>query len=166
MAASAPLLGVVAVALLLGCDEAPAACEEDPVAQVIPERVDVQVFAASAGDASDLAAPLVTLSAELADEQVERERGWRARTCDLEALLMLQDSAAPLGIWGCGLREPIAVAFVRDHVVVGVIDELVPCDAPCLSCPIIGDDLVVDAVLELGPGQLKPELDQRVEYEP
>ncbi len=162
--AAAALLGISAA-----CDlDTDTKCEEDPAAQIIVERIELSVYDAAPTDEAngEPTAPISVLHAELADEQVERERGWRHRVCDREALLMVQATPAPIGIWGCGLVAPISVAFIRDHEVIQAIDALEPCDASCLSCPIVGGELVVDAVLELDLQVTPLQIGHYVEYEP
>lgn len=88
------------------------------------------------------------LDAELADEPVEIDRGWRKRRCDLEALVLQPSEPGPLPVWGCELTRPLDVAFVGDATVLDV-RRLEPCSAPCGGCPTIGDELTVDFVLEV-----------------
>ncbi len=126
---------------LPACDGA-AACTEDARAQ----RLDAHVSLTIDG---------VPLVAELADTDVARERGWRYRRCDREALLLRHDpgsAAAPLPVWGCALVDPIDVAFIADGRIVRWHAGLEPCDRCDASCPIVGDDLEVDGVLELDAG--------------
>ncbi|MEM6995630.1 MAG: hypothetical protein AAF721_34280, partial [Myxococcota bacterium] len=88
-------------ALGLGaCDPEPA-CAEDPQAQVLSERREITVDG-------------VVRLAEVADEAVERDRGWRHRVCDRDALLLVPDTVEPLPIWGCGLTAAVDLLFVRD----------------------------------------------------
>lgn len=92
-----------------------------------------------------------TLPTEVADQQVERDRGWRHRLCNRHALLLVPDARGPLPVWGCELALPIDVALVRDGTIVDVAP-LEPCPAPCDACPTVGDGVVVDAVLEVPSG--------------
>ena len=127
------------LALVLGCGTAP--CEEDVRAQVIDERVALVV-----GD--------TRVEAELADEVVERERGWMHRVCGREALLLVPDAPGELPVWGCGLVEPVDLFWIRDGEVVARDLDLEPCVEPCTGCPIVGEGLVIDAVLESPAGTL------------
>lgn len=119
-------------------------CEEDIRAQVIDDRVEIEL--------TDL-----TLLAELADDPVERDRGWKHRRCDREAILLIPDSPpAELSIWGCGLFEAVDAAFIADGVV-SAIERIEPCAEPCAGCPQVGggasgEAVLVDAVLELPAG--------------
>lgn len=124
---------------LTGCEDA-MPCEENVGAQSIEQRVDVQV-----GDAS--------VSAELADDTTERERGWRKRACAREAILLVPDQPGPLPVWGCELVDPIDVIGIGDDRVV-FVERLVPCDLPCGGCPTVGDGVTVDAILEVPAGAL------------
>lgn len=126
---------------LVACQD-PGACTEDVRAQQLASHVALEV----AG---------VELVAELADAAVTRERGWRYRTCDREALLLRGDpgsSPAPLPVWGCALVDPIDVAFVLDDRIVHWSAGLAPCPRCDGSCPRIGEGIVVDGVLELDAG--------------
>ena len=119
----------------VGCEE-PETCEEDIRAQVLDERVEITLEGRM-------------LVAELADDAVERDRGWRHRLCDREALLLVPDQAPEaLGIWGCALSEPLDAVFIAEGEVIAV-ERIEPCPEPCSSCPIVGQALEVDAVLEL-----------------
>ena len=89
------------------------------------------------------------LLAERADDAVERDRGWRHRECDREALLLVPDQRGPLPIWGCELTAPIDVAFIDAGAIVEVAHEVVPCPAPCGDCPLFGEGIDVEAVLEI-----------------
>lgn len=118
-----------------GCEGQPS-CEEDIRAQVLDARVNVAV-----GE--------LTVTAELADEASERERGWKHRRCDLEALLLVPDApSSELPIWGCGLSTALDVMFIEGGLVTA-IERLEPCPEPCGSCESIGEQLLVDAVLEV-----------------
>lgn len=126
--------GLTLIAVLLGgCPDE--SCEEDVRAQVLDERVELSIDG-------------VALSVELADEAVERERGWRHRTCDLTGILLVPDEPGPLPIFGCELAVAIDVAFVRDGSIVES-DRLEPCAPPCGACPLLGEGIEVDAVLEV-----------------
>jgi uncharacterized membrane protein (UPF0127 family) len=134
-------LGPLLAALTLASCEDEPACEEDPKAQILDERVSVSVAGRE-------------LSAELADELVERERGWKHRVCDREALLIVPDTPdTELGVWGCGLVEPVDAWFVDDGIIVDAV-ELAPCAEPCGSCAIV-EAGPVDAVLETPAGELE-----------
>lgn len=126
---------------VLGCQEP---CEEDARAQTLDERVTVQI-----GDE--------TVEAEVADEPVERERGWRHRRCGREGLLLMPDQQDELPIWGCELVAPVDLHLIRDSMVVEIVRELQPCDLPCISCPVVGEGVMVDAVLETPAGSLSAE---------
>lgn len=119
---------------IVGCEGAQP-CEENLGAQTLEARVDVEV-----GEA--------TVSAELADDATERERGWRRRACAREAILLVPDQPAPLPVWGCELVEPIDVIGIRDDRVV-FVEPLAPCASPCGGCPTVGDGISVDAILEV-----------------
>lgn len=122
---------MVAVA---GCEGA-MPCEENVGAQSIEQRIEVEV-----GDA--------TVSAELADEATERERGWRKRACGREAILLVPDRPGPLPVWGCELVDSIDVVGIRDGRVV-FVERLASCEPPCGGCPTVGDGISVDAILEV-----------------
>ena len=138
LAALLVLATATATATPLAC-EGEGACEEDIRAQVIDERVEITVDGAA-------------LLAELADETVERDRGWKHRRCDREALLFVPDAPGEaLPIWGCALVEAVDVVFIADGQAQAV-EALAPCPEPCDACPIVGEGLPVDAVLELPAG--------------
>ncbi|MEX1363276.1 MAG: DUF192 domain-containing protein [Nannocystaceae bacterium] len=136
------------VCLGLGCE--PATCDEDIRAQVIDERVQLTVGGR-------------TIEAELADELTERERGWMHRRCDREALLLVPDAQGELPIWGCELTSAVDLHLLRDGAVVDVINELAPCEGPCGGCPLVGEGVIVDAVLETPAGTLEVEVGAMVE---
>ena len=118
---------------LVACPE-PGECEEDIRAQVLETIV--------------LEVAREPLDAELADESSERDRGWKHRTCDREALLLLPDApASELSVWGCGLVGAIDVYGVRDGVIISAA-VLEPCGEPCGGCPVLGEGELVDAVIE------------------
>lgn len=132
-------LFIAALAMLLvGACGDDGGCEEDVRAQVLDDEVEVTI----AGTA---------LWAELADEQVERERGWRHRLCDREGILLVPDTRGPLPVFGCQLALPIDVAFVSDDAVV-LTERLEPCPEPCSQCPLVGEGVEVDGVLEVPTG--------------
>ncbi len=130
---------LLACVALVACD-GDAACEENVGAQVLEERVLVTV----AGQ---------RVSAELADDEVERERGWRRRACGREAILLVPDEREALPVWGCELVEPIDVVGLRGGAAV-FVETLDPCAPPCGGCTHVGTDLPVDAVLEVPQGAL------------
>ncbi len=129
----------IALASLLlladACEQQPI-CEEDIRAQVLDEHVEVTI-----GERS--------FKAELADDPVERDRGWKHRRCDRVAILLVPDSpGASMPVWGCGLLEPIDAAFIADGQLVA-LEHIEPCAEPCAACSSFGDGLTVDAVLEV-----------------
>jgi uncharacterized membrane protein (UPF0127 family) len=124
----------------LAACEGDATCEENVGAQVLDERARVTVADQS-------------VSAELADDEVERERGWKKRACGREAILLVPEARGPLAVWGCDLVDPIDVFGLRDGAVV-YTDSLAPCAPPCGDCPQVGADVPVDAVLEVPRGAL------------
>lgn len=147
-ARGALLVGMLAVGIM-GCDPQ-AACEEDIRAQELEERIELEVGGAP-------------VSAELADEDHERERGWKHRRCGLEALALVPEvPGEALPVWGCGLTEPIDVAFVANGEVVEVERGLATCDEPCGGCPQVGEGIGVDLVLEFPEGALELEVGQTV----
>jgi len=119
---------------VVGC-EAAQPCEENVGAQTIEQRVEVEV-----GDAS--------VTAELADDPTERERGWKKRACGREAILLVPDQPGPLPVWGCELVDPIDVVGIRGDSVV-FVERLSPCALPCGGCPTVGDGIPVDGLLEV-----------------
>jgi uncharacterized membrane protein (UPF0127 family) len=138
---AAAALTLLGPASLGGCEDPPA-CVEDARAQVLDERILVTLDG-------------VTVEAELADDPVERERGWMHRRCDREALLLTLPEPGPLPIWGCALSSAIDAVFVADAVIVA-IERVEPCPEPCGACPITGEGLEVAAVLELPAGGAEP----------
>lgn len=118
----------------VGCEGAQP-CGENAGAQTLQERVEVEI-----GDAS--------VSAELADDPTERERGWRKRACGREAILLVPDEPGALPVWGCELVDPVDVVGIRDGSVV-FVEELSPCELPCGGCPTVGDGIPVDGLVEL-----------------
>lgn len=138
--------------LALAC-EPHSACQEDLRAQVLDTRVSVVVGSSE-------------LLAEYADDTVERERGWKHRSCDREALLLIPDQPGePLPVWGCGLVDAIDAAFVHAGQVVA-LERLEPCPEPCSSCAAVGEQLPVDAVLELPADALDVQLGDAVSFDP
>lgn len=126
---------VGAMSLALASCESEESCEEDPQAQVLEETRTIEID----GEAFE---------AEVADDQTARERGWRFRRCDREALLLIPDEPGPLPIWGCELAEPVDVLFVQGGEVVELVTSLMPC-SPCSACTLVGEGIDVDAVVEL-----------------
>lgn len=122
-------------AVVLGCNSEDG-CQEDPQAQVLDQRRQIEVDG-------------VSIEAEVADDAVERERGWRHRVCAREALLLIPDSRGPLPIWGCGLTDAVDLLFVANNEILEVVRALPPCDEPCTGCPQVGQMLDVEAVVEL-----------------
>jgi uncharacterized membrane protein (UPF0127 family) len=134
------LLSALGLSGALGC-EPEEICEEDLRAQVIEERVEITIGAAQ-------------LEAELADDPSERERGWMHRVCEREAILLVPDApGSELPVWGCALPEAVDAYFIAAGEV-AAIERLDPCPEPCGSCPLTGEQLLVDAVLEVPPGAL------------
>ena len=131
-------------AAISGCPEGQV-CEEDIRAQVLDERATIELADA-------------TLEVEVARSQVERERGWKHRRCDLEGLLLIPemtgDAAGDATIWGCGLTLAVDLYWLRDGEVVALVDDLEPCAEPCAACPIVGEGIVADAVLEVPRGAI------------
>jgi len=125
---------IALAAALVGC-EGDAACIENVGAQSIEARVDVTI--------ADQ-----VVSAELADDDVERERGWKKRACGREGILLVPDQPEPLPVWGCELVDTIDVIGLHEGAVV-FVEPLEPCGPPCGGCPTIGDGVTVDAILEV-----------------
>ncbi len=96
----------------------------------------------------------VRVSAELADEPVEAERGWRHRRCDLSALWIPFDSPRTVEVTMCEVDVALDLAFVRDGVIVAFELAAQSCDAPCQRCPSYGSGGGVDAVLEVPAGSV------------
>lgn len=136
-------------ASVLGCDRGEA-CEENLGAQSLDERVELVI--------ADQ-----TVSAELADDEVERERGWRKRACNREAILLVPDQPEALAVWGCELVDAIDVIGVHDGQVV-FVERLDPCDAPCSGCATVGDGVIVDGVLEVPVDALDVEVGASVDW--
>lgn len=141
------LLGLSAS--LWGCDRVED-CEENLGAQSLDERVELVI--------ADQ-----TVSAELADDEVERERGWRKRACDREAILLVPDQPEALAIWGCELVDTIDVIGVHDGQVV-FVERLEPCNAPCNGCATVGDGVIADGVLEVPADALNVEVGDAVDW--
>jgi uncharacterized membrane protein (UPF0127 family) len=133
------------VAWLGACEGAPELCDEDPRAQVLDERVEIEIGA-------------LLISAELAATATARERGWKHRRCDREALLLVPDApGTALPVWGCALVEPLDAHFIADQQV-RAIERIEPCPEPCEGCPRVGEELLVDAVLEVPADALVTEI--------
>ncbi len=130
----------LALTAALGGCEGDADCQENAGAQTLSDRVEVVVAGQS-------------VLAELADEPLERERGWRKRACNRDAILLVPDRPEPLPVWGCELVDSIEVTGLREGAVV-FVEPLDPCGPPCGGCPTVGDGVVVEAVLETLPGFL------------
>ncbi|MCH9682552.1 MAG: DUF192 domain-containing protein [Deltaproteobacteria bacterium] len=126
-------LGGLLLAAASGCERP--ACDESIRAQVLDERVLLEL-----GDE--------TVEAELADDQTKVERGWMHRRCNREGILLVPPQRGPLPIWGCGLVSPVDLHFIRDGQVRHVVRGLEPCGSLCSLCPLEGEDLEVDGVLE------------------
>jgi len=117
-------------------------CEEDIRAQVLDARAELEI-----GEQQ--------LSAEVATTEVELERGWKHRRCDLDGLLLIAPDNGELSLWGCGLREAVDVHWIRDDQVLATLSSLEPCAEPCDACPIAGAGEPVDAALEVPHGALE-----------
>lgn len=137
--AAVVLGGLTGLAGLAGCEAV--TCDEDIRAQVLDQRVTLTI-----GDEA--------IEAELADQMVERERGWMHRRCGREGLLLVPMERSALPVWGCGLIDAVDLYFIRAGTVVELTRGLPPCDAPCGECPVVGDEIEVDAVLETPAGAL------------
>jgi uncharacterized membrane protein (UPF0127 family) len=150
-------LASLAVALCLtamvACQADLQACRDDPGAKVHSEHLELRV-----GER--------TYEAEVARTKSDRERGWGRRRCGREALLLVPDARAPLPVWGCHLVEPVQAALIRDGAIVDVAARIDPCAAPCTGCPIFGEAVDVDGVLELPLGVPAPRVGERVEGVP
>jgi uncharacterized membrane protein (UPF0127 family) len=129
------LLVALSLSLLVTSCEGEDPCEEDVAAQVLEDRVELTIRAS-------------VFRAELADEATERDRGWKYRRCDREALVLLLEEPGFLPVWGCDLAYPVDVAFVREDEVVDS-GRLEPCPSPCGSCLRLGEGVEVDFVVEL-----------------
>lgn len=126
--------------LLAACGEDGGVCEESP--QALVQQTSATVIA---GDRS--------LSVEVADSGEELTRGLQHRRCDFSGLLLVNPHpGSALPIWCCEVVQPLDLAFVRDGVVVEVAEDVAPCAAPCDRCPIFGEGVGVDAVLETQAG--------------
>lgn len=141
---------LVLCAGLAACSEADP-CEEQAGAQVLDEDAEVSI----GGE---------TILAELADDEVERERGWRKRRCGREGLLLVPDEPAPLPVWGCDLAASVDAFGLRAGQVVYAAS-IAPCPLPCGDCPTHGDAIVIDAVLEVPPRALDVEVGASVSWE-
>ena len=138
------VLAAITWILAIAC-EGGGACEEDIRAQVIEEEAELMV-----GEQ--------IVVAEVANTDVERERGWKHRRCDREALLLLAPSDGTLSMWGCGLTEAVDVFWIRDGEVIAIDGAVEPCAEPCGTCAIIsvdGEEQPVDAALEVPQGALR-----------
>lgn len=137
-------LGAWALALagsagLIACEESN--CEEDLRAQTELDRGTIVLGQAQ-------------LEAEFARTQVERERGWKFRRCDREALVILPETPPEaMSLWGCGLVDAVDVAFVRDGQISELGGTLEPCAEPCSGCPTIDSEAPVDAAIETLEGR-------------
>lgn len=122
------------VALACGCEPSKT-CEEDIRAQTLASSVELRL-----GDA--------TVTAELARSDVERERGWKHRQCNLEAVVLDPPQREPTPVWGCDLTLALDVISVVDTRIVA-IERLEACPSPCEGCLRIGTDQPVDAIVEV-----------------
>lgn len=138
---------VLAVSVGLACEGG--ACEEDIRAQVLDARATLEI-----GDA--------TLTAEVAQTDVERERGWKHRRCDLEGLVLIAPAGDALDLWGCGMTTALDVLWIKDGAVQR-IDGIEPCPEPCGGCPLVRPDAPVDAALEVPAGSLDVEVGATVD---
>lgn len=133
-----------ACGLLLACEQEPQ-CVENFGAQQLREHVDVVL----GGE---------RFLAELADDAVERERGWRKRACDRQALLLVPDEPnRALPLWGCDLVSAVRAFAIHQGAVVDVA-RIEPCPLPCTRCPLVGEQLRVDGWLEL-PAEVSTAID-------
>lgn len=119
-------------------------CDEDIRAQVLDARATLTI-----GDA--------TLTAEVAQTDVERERGWKHRRCDLEGLVLVAPDDGALDLWGCGLTTAVDVLWIKDGAVQAIAAGVEPCPEPCGGCPLVSPDSPVDAALEVPAGSLDVE---------
>ena len=142
------------VCLLGACGGSSSAeCEESPLALVQPPSAIV-----TAGGES--------LHVEVADTDEERSRGLQHRRCGVTGLLIVGERPGqPLPIWMCQVAMPLDLAFVRDEIVVHVVDGAAPCAEPCAACPIYGGDVSADAVLETPAGSFPLRVGERLSRE-
>lgn len=141
---------VIACLLSVGCGgDEDSVCVEPIEAQVLAERVVIELGGSR-------------LEAELADEPVEAERGWRHRRCDLSALWIPFDSPRTVVVTMCQVEVALDLAFVRDGAIVGVELAAPPCEGPCHACPGYGSGGEIDAVLEVPAGSAQLEIGERV----
>ena len=135
--------GIFAAFVGLACEGGE--CEEDIRAQVLDARATLAI-----GDA--------TLTAEIAQTEVERERGWKHRRCDLEGLVLVAPEGGALELWGCGMTTALDVLWIKDGAVQRIDTGIEPCAEPCGGCPIVGPGGPVDAALEVPAGSLDVEV--------
>ncbi len=126
------------------------ACEEDIRAQVLDQEAQLVI------------SEQIVL-AEIASTDVERERGWKHRRCDLEALLLVAPSSGELSIWGCGLTRAVDVLWIRNGQVIAIDGPIEPCAEPCDACVLSNAGSPVDAALEVPQGALKVSIGEVVE---
>lgn len=142
-------LAVFASISAIAC-EVGGSCEEDIRAQVLEQRAELVI-----GEQ--------VVHAEIASTDVERERGWKHRRCDLDALLIVAPSSGELSIWGCGLIEAVDVLWIRDGQVIAIDGPIEPCAEPCGACVLSNAGEAVDAALEVPQGMLKASIGAVVE---
>lgn len=136
------------IASITACD-----CEEDVRAQVIEETAEIAV-----GDS--------LLEVELATTVDQRERGLRHRSCGQPAMALVLSTPGELPVWQCDVPIELDLLFVRAGRVVDVFVAAPPCPGPCSMCPLYGEGVEIDAVIEVATGVLQPqqlELGVRVE---
>ncbi len=141
------MLASISCILAIACEGG--VCEEDIRAQVIEQEAELMI-----GEQVVLA--------EVASTDVERERGWKHRRCDREALLLLAPSDGELAIWGCGLTQAVDVLWIRDGEVIAIDGPIEPCAEPCGSCVLSSAGSPVDAALEVPQGALTASVGETV----
>ncbi len=142
-------LALLTAALVSGAGACEGACEEDIRAQTLDERQLITIEAAGES---------IELSAEVARSQTERERGWKHRQCDMQGLALALEAPGESPVWMCGLSTALDVLFVRDGELVAIERAAPPCEEPCAACPVYGEGVTVDFVLELPHGQYPEEV--------
>lgn len=95
---------------------------------------------------------------EIARTPDEIARGLRYRECGLTGMALVPAVPQELLVDTCAVRTPLDIAIVAEARVVASFTDVEPCmQTGCRDCPIYGEGIVADAVLEWPSGAAEVE---------